>query len=472
MAESIAVIDVIVPAAPVVSVTSIGVQGPPGVPGPPGPQGEPGPPGTGEGGGGPHAATHSQGQSDAVDVKNLAGYPGGTTSFLRADQTFAAPSAGAPLAHATTHQPGGSDALAVDAAAATGSLRTVGTGALQACAGNDARLTNTRTPTAHAISHQPGGGDALAVDAAAATGSLRTLGTGATQAAAGTDARFTNARSPTAHAASHTAGNSDPVAVTALAGYPGGSATFLRADGTFAAPPGGSLPADVVVTSSVAVGTNPAQAGALRLANTTALHARNAANTGDLRILETAGDALYLGWGGVTSTHNNNTLGSFSYYASNVVTYTMQAASFYPGTDGGAGLGTAGGRWSQVLVKDNVQVGTNPAQQGALRLPNGPTGSIQARNAANSADLNVLYMDAGNALQFGSAASLVGFSSNCYFNGKSLIGPGLITFGERTGPGAAGANEVHLWCEDNGSGKTRLMVQFATGAAIQLAIQP
>lgn len=49
----------------------------------------------------------------------------------------------------------------------------------------DSRNTNARTPTSHATSHQPGGSDAMAVDAAAATGSLRTLGTGATQAAVG-----------------------------------------------------------------------------------------------------------------------------------------------------------------------------------------------------------------------------------------------------------------------------------------------
>jgi uncharacterized protein DUF5907/collagen triple helix repeat protein len=70
------------------------------------------------------------------------------------------------------------------------SLRTLGAGAQQACAGNDARLTNARAPTAHATTHQPGGSDAMAVDAAAATGSLRTLGTGAAQAAPGNDARF------------------------------------------------------------------------------------------------------------------------------------------------------------------------------------------------------------------------------------------------------------------------------------------
>lgn len=43
-------------------------------------------------------------------------------------------------AHASTHNAGGSDALAIDAAAGTGSLRTLGTAGTAACAGNDARL--------------------------------------------------------------------------------------------------------------------------------------------------------------------------------------------------------------------------------------------------------------------------------------------------------------------------------------------
>lgn len=62
-------------------------------------------------------------------------------------------------------------AAAVDAAAGVGSLRTLGTGALQAAAGNDSRFASP------------------AIDAAAGTGSLRTLGTGALQAMAGNDGR-------------------------------------------------------------------------------------------------------------------------------------------------------------------------------------------------------------------------------------------------------------------------------------------
>jgi hypothetical protein len=53
----------------------------------------------GEGGGGggapdPHAPTHAVGGSDPVPVTTLGGYPGGTTTFLRADGTFALPPAG------------------------------------------------------------------------------------------------------------------------------------------------------------------------------------------------------------------------------------------------------------------------------------------------------------------------------------------------------------------------------------------
>lgn len=84
-----------------------------------------------------------------------------------------------------------------DGTAATPSMRTLGTGANQAAAGNDARFTDARAPTAHAITHQPGGTDPMAVDAAAATGSLRTIGSGATQALAG-NTRLDQVIAPTA----------------------------------------------------------------------------------------------------------------------------------------------------------------------------------------------------------------------------------------------------------------------------------
>lgn len=78
-------------------------------------------------------------------------------------------------------------------------------------------------PALHAARHDSGGADALAADAAAATPSLRSLGTTAVKAAAG----------------DHTT----PAMSATVAGHvptpPNNTTTFLRGDGTWAAPAGG-----------------------------------------------------------------------------------------------------------------------------------------------------------------------------------------------------------------------------------------
>lgn len=61
-----------------------------------------------------------------------------------------------------------------DGLAATPSMRTLGTGAAQACAGNDARLSDSRTPTAHATSHVTGGTDVIASAVPAGNAGLMT----------------------------------------------------------------------------------------------------------------------------------------------------------------------------------------------------------------------------------------------------------------------------------------------------------
>jgi len=81
--------------------------------------------------------------------------------------------------HNARHEPGGSDPMAVDAAAATGSLRTIGTAATAACAGNDARLSDARTPTAHKDSHDPNdGSDPLDTAAPANIDGVQAAGVG------------------------------------------------------------------------------------------------------------------------------------------------------------------------------------------------------------------------------------------------------------------------------------------------------
>lgn len=150
---------------------------------------------------------------------------------------------GAPSAHASTHKHGGTDEVGTatpaanaipkadsngkldswitsGAASGTPSLRALGTSSLQACAGNDARLSDARTPTAHThpaseISDSTAAGRSLltAADAAAQRSSLG-LGTSAIlnvpasgnaasgEVVKGNDTRLTDSRTPLTH--SHT----------------------------------------------------------------------------------------------------------------------------------------------------------------------------------------------------------------------------------------------------------------------------
>jgi hypothetical protein len=51
-----------------------------------------------------------------------------------------------------------------------------------------------------------------------------------------------------------------------------------------------------------------------------------------------------------------------------------------------------------------IVIGTTPATTGAIRLPNNT--EIKARNAANSADINVAYLDTSNVLQLGGSSGV------------------------------------------------------------------
>ncbi|WP_457798072.1 hypothetical protein [Methylocystis sp. S23] len=52
------------------------------------------------------------------------------------------------------------------------------------------------------------------------------------------------------------------------------------------------------------------------------------------------------------------------------------------------------------------------------------------------------------------------------------LAQGVVELVEISAPSTPAANRMRLWVEDNGSGKTRLMAQFATGAAQQITIEP
>jgi len=104
-------------------------------------------------------------------------------------------------------------------------------------------------------------------------------------------------------------------------------------------------------------------------------------------------------------------------------------------------------------------------------------GTGTARNIAFFAGAGGVNMLLGNGItRFYSNPE--GASDNTYDLGsttrywKNLFQKGYHEVVEMTAPAAPAANGVRIYAEDNGSGKTRIMALFATGAAVQIAIEP
>lgn len=168
---------------------------------------------------------------------NVAGLPIAWTSLTGIPATFA------PSAHGSTHAGNGTDSVPLATATIAGLVPAkpnagVNATTTQVVMGDDTRLTNSRSPTAHATTHAHGGTDAVTITYTDLSG---------------IPASF----NPSTHAPSHKSGGGDPIAVDTLAAptdittlnastgahgllpkLAGGTTSFLRADGTWVAPPG------------------------------------------------------------------------------------------------------------------------------------------------------------------------------------------------------------------------------------------
>ena len=94
-----------------------------------------------------------------------------------------------------------------------------------------------------------------------------------------------------------------------------------------------------------------------------------------------------------------------------------------------------------------------------------PTVGLGITNAQEGFELIEAFL---NSFEIGIDAAIGG---KLDLAGGTLTGPlEMVEVG--TAPAAPGANTVSIYAEDNGSGKTRLMARFATGAPVQIAIEP
>jgi hypothetical protein len=129
-------------------------------------------------------------------------------------------------------------------------------------------------------------------------------------------------------------------------------------------------------------------------------------------------------------------------------------------------------RWSS----NELQIGTENAGTGAardLRLVPAMAGNGNiAGQRLQLGSATTLYEQFGY-LTFLSSGNGVNILQNLLVGGNIDQTAGkYFQMGEGTAPAAPATNNVRIYAEDNGSGKTRLMARFATGAAVQIAIEP
>lgn len=105
--------------------------------------------------------------------------------------------------------------------------------------------------------------------------------------------------------------------------------------------------------------------------------------------------------------------------------------------------------------------------------------NLQAVKGSSSGTARVLNISYGGTQASPVAAISVPITSGQVTFGGGLVSGGTINidgnfqeFLEMTAPAAGAANTARLFAQDNGAGKTQLMVIFNTGAAQQVAIQP
>jgi hypothetical protein len=137
-----------------------------------------------------------------------------------------------------------------------------------------------------------------------------------------------------------------------------------------------------------------------------------------------------------------------------------------------------------LLTTNNITVGTGAV---TARTVNGTAAGNLNLNAVSGQSI-VQQVNGANVVQTlattfqptSNNATLLGQAGNRWSNVNSVLGnfSGVLTIGssivgtEISPPAAPAANGGVLYFDDNGAGKTRLMVRFATGAAQQVAIEP
>jgi hypothetical protein len=126
---------------------------------------------------------------------------------------------------------------------------------------------------------------------------------------------------------------------------------------------------------------------------------------------------------------------------------------------------------------NTLQIGTEAAGTGATRnlvIRGGANPSSQGQILISTALTTIAYELGIAASPATSVRAALQTPADNVLSLRGISGGvgGSFELWEMTAPAAPTANRVRIYAEDDGTGKTRLMARFATGAAQQIAIEP
>jgi len=239
----------------------------------------------------------------------------------------------------------------------------------------------------------------------------------------------------------------------------GGSINTSNGGGSITTTAGGSI------TTGTGNLTGPSATGTIALQGTASNSALNATTIG----ATTPGTGAFTTQTITGTTQNSLFVSATS--ATNAASPTNCVAVFQQGPGTGVGVFTDAAinlRATAAGAYVNAFIGSSGA--GIIDISgNGSSSTLRVRdsNSPNAGTVGVSLTAAGNITAIGTlavtgATTLTGAVTTANF----------IAGVEMTAPSAPAANGYRIYAEDNGSGKTRLMVRFATGVAQQIAIEP
>lgn len=155
-----------------------------------------------------------------------------------------------------------------------------------------------------------------------------------------------------------------------------------------------------------------------------------------------------------TGTGSGSALSVTSSGSSSAISVVRASGSTAPGI----GVTNASNATGQCIVI------TNPSTADSLE--------INQDAAGIGIDLNKTNTGAGTCLDITNAGTGYGILVTQTGAAPAIGVTAEIEFTEQTAPAAPAANKARLFCQDNGAGKTQLMVLFPSGAAQQIAIEP